>query len=107
MPCKVRLYPLVSFTTLNCHCADPVVCVPSSFFIGDNGIPLEVIAGSVSVEELVTRIHKVKQVMLTGWISQMELVMLRAVMVLALSLCLWEVTGESRTSELLVLLFQQ
>ncbi|NWY48174.1 UBXN4 protein, partial [Sylvia atricapilla] len=40
---------------------NPVVCVPSSFFIGDNGIPLEVIAGSVSVEELVTRIHKVKQ----------------------------------------------
>ncbi|NXI59000.1 UBXN4 protein, partial [Chloroceryle aenea] len=39
----------------------PVVCVPSSFFIGDNGIPLEVIAGSVSVEELVTRIQKVKQ----------------------------------------------
>ncbi|XP_075008830.1 UBX domain-containing protein 4 isoform X4 [Calonectris borealis] len=32
-----------------------------SFFIGDNGIPLEVIAGSVSVEELVTRIQKVKQ----------------------------------------------
>uniref|UniRef100_A0A8B9UQM0 UBX domain-containing protein 4 n=1 Tax=Anas zonorhyncha TaxID=75864 RepID=A0A8B9UQM0_9AVES len=44
----------------------PVVCVPSSFFIGDNGIPLEVIAGSVSVEELVTRIHKVKQVTLAG-----------------------------------------
>ncbi|NXD20157.1 UBXN4 protein, partial [Spelaeornis formosus] len=39
----------------------PVVCVPSSFFIGDNGIPLEVIAGSVSAEELVSRIHKVKQ----------------------------------------------
>ncbi|NWH63454.1 UBXN4 protein, partial [Geococcyx californianus] len=39
----------------------PVVCVPSSFFIGDNGIPLEVIAGSVSVEELVNRIHKVRQ----------------------------------------------
>ncbi|NXE45107.1 UBXN4 protein, partial [Casuarius casuarius] len=47
--------------SLYCSCADPVVCVPSSFFIGDNGIPLEVIAGSVSVEELVTRIHKVKQ----------------------------------------------
>uniref|UniRef100_A0A8C0H3Y7 UBX domain-containing protein 4 n=1 Tax=Chelonoidis abingdonii TaxID=106734 RepID=A0A8C0H3Y7_CHEAB len=41
---------------------DPVVCIPSSFFIGDNGIPLEVIAGSVSAEELITRIHKVKQV---------------------------------------------
>ncbi|XP_028627331.1 UBX domain-containing protein 4 isoform X1 [Grammomys surdaster] len=39
----------------------PVVCVPSSFFIGDSGIPLEVIAGSVSADELVTRIHKVQQ----------------------------------------------
>lgn len=38
------------------------MCVPSSFFIGDNGIPLEVIAGSVSAEELIARIHKVKQV---------------------------------------------
>lgn len=55
---------LLSGIALNCCCADPVVCVPSSFFIGDNGIPLEVIAGSVSAEELVTRIHKVKQVML-------------------------------------------
>ncbi|XP_032071317.1 UBX domain-containing protein 4 [Thamnophis elegans] len=43
----------------------PVVCIPSSFFIGDNGIPLEVIAGSVSAEELVTRIHKVKQMQKT------------------------------------------
>ncbi|XP_036396664.1 UBX domain-containing protein 4-like isoform X2 [Megalops cyprinoides] len=39
----------------------PVVCIPSSFFIGENGIPLEVIAGSVSAEELVKRINKVKQ----------------------------------------------
>ncbi|KAM9304902.1 UBX domain-containing protein 4 [Gastrophryne carolinensis] len=39
----------------------PVVCVPSSFFIGDNGIPLEVIAGGISAEELITKIHKVKQ----------------------------------------------
>lgn len=74
--------------------ADPVVCVPSSFFIGDNGIPLEVIAGSVSVEELVTRIHKVKQVMLTGWTFQVELVMLSSVMALDLSLCLWKLLVE-------------
>uniref|UniRef100_A0AAY4BA04 UBX domain-containing protein 4 n=1 Tax=Denticeps clupeoides TaxID=299321 RepID=A0AAY4BA04_9TELE len=40
----------------------PVVCIPSSFFIGENGIPLEVIAGSVSAEELTERIHKVLQV---------------------------------------------
>nr|XP_015213782.1 PREDICTED: UBX domain-containing protein 4 [Lepisosteus oculatus] len=39
----------------------PVVCIPSSFFIGDNGIPLEVIAGSVPAAELVKRIEKVKQ----------------------------------------------
>ncbi|XP_051880975.1 UBX domain-containing protein 4 isoform X2 [Pristis pectinata] len=39
----------------------PVVCIPSSFFIGDNGIPLEVIAGSVTAEELVARIQKVKE----------------------------------------------
>ena len=39
----------------------PVVCVPSSFFIGDSGIPLEVIAGSVPADGLVTRIHRVRQ----------------------------------------------
>uniref|UniRef100_A0A8C7NW98 UBX domain-containing protein 4 n=1 Tax=Oncorhynchus mykiss TaxID=8022 RepID=A0A8C7NW98_ONCMY len=43
----------------------PVVCIPSSFFIGENGIPLEVVAGSVSAEELMKRINKVKQVWLT------------------------------------------
>uniref|UniRef100_A0A8C8LQX0 UBX domain-containing protein 4 n=1 Tax=Oncorhynchus tshawytscha TaxID=74940 RepID=A0A8C8LQX0_ONCTS len=42
----------------------PVVCIPSSFFIGENGIPLEVVAGSVSAEELMKRIDKVKQY---GW----------------------------------------
>ncbi|XP_026151002.1 UBX domain-containing protein 4 isoform X2 [Mastacembelus armatus] len=39
----------------------PVVCIPSSFFIGENGIPLEVIAGCVSAEELMKRINRVKQ----------------------------------------------
>ncbi|XP_034741068.1 UBX domain-containing protein 4 isoform X2 [Etheostoma cragini] len=39
----------------------PVVCIPSSFFIGENGIPLEVIAGSIPAEELKKRIHRVKQ----------------------------------------------
>ncbi|XP_068429006.1 UBX domain-containing protein 4 [Clinocottus analis] len=39
----------------------PVVCIPSSFFIGENGIPLEVIAGTVSAEELMKRINRVKQ----------------------------------------------
>ncbi|XP_056145669.1 UBX domain-containing protein 4-like isoform X1 [Lampris incognitus] len=39
----------------------PVVCIPSSFFIGGDGTPLEVIAGSMSAEELTKRISKVKQ----------------------------------------------
>ncbi|XDV29934.1 hypothetical protein PO909_032953 [Leuciscus waleckii] len=39
----------------------PVVCIPSSFFIGENGIPLEVIAGSVTADELNRRIIKVTQ----------------------------------------------
>ncbi|XP_072542639.1 UBX domain-containing protein 4 [Salminus brasiliensis] len=50
----------------------PVVCIPSSFFIGENGIPLEVIAGGVSAEELKKRIIKVKQMhsQQTGSVAQ-------------------------------------
>uniref|UniRef100_G1K9P8 UBX domain-containing protein 4 n=1 Tax=Anolis carolinensis TaxID=28377 RepID=G1K9P8_ANOCA len=55
-------FPLYSEACLQFSQIYPVVCVPSSFFIGDNGVPLEVIAGSVSAEELIARIHKVKQV---------------------------------------------
>uniref|UniRef100_A0A8P4K467 UBX domain-containing protein 4 n=1 Tax=Dicentrarchus labrax TaxID=13489 RepID=A0A8P4K467_DICLA len=47
----------------------PVVCIPSSFFIGENGIPLEVIAGTVPAEELKKRISRVKQVWAQNWIS--------------------------------------
>uniref|UniRef100_A0A9J8D6C1 UBX domain-containing protein 4 n=1 Tax=Cyprinus carpio carpio TaxID=630221 RepID=A0A9J8D6C1_CYPCA len=39
----------------------PVVCIPSSFFIGENGVPLEVIAGSVTEDELQRRILRVTQ----------------------------------------------
>ncbi|XP_056611150.1 UBX domain-containing protein 4 isoform X1 [Triplophysa dalaica] len=39
----------------------PVVCIPSCFFIGENGVPLEVIAGSITAEELTRRINKVRQ----------------------------------------------
>ncbi|XP_055008084.1 UBX domain-containing protein 4 [Boleophthalmus pectinirostris] len=39
----------------------PVVCVPSSFFIGDSGVPLEVIASSISAPDLVSKIQTVKQ----------------------------------------------
>lgn len=39
----------------------PVVVVPSSFFIGLSGIPLEVIASSVSADHLLLKICSVKQ----------------------------------------------
>ncbi|XP_051998501.1 UBX domain-containing protein 4-like isoform X2 [Xyrauchen texanus] len=39
----------------------PVLCIPSSFFIGENGIPLEVIAGNITADELTSRISKVRQ----------------------------------------------
>ncbi|XP_024141935.1 UBX domain-containing protein 4 isoform X2 [Oryzias melastigma] len=39
----------------------PVVCIPSSFFIGNSGIPLEVIAGGVTPQELLKRILNVSQ----------------------------------------------
>ncbi|XP_064470814.1 UBX domain-containing protein 4-like isoform X2 [Ornithodoros turicata] len=39
----------------------PVVVIPSTFFIGCNGIPLEVIAGSVTPEEFIDKINKVMQ----------------------------------------------
>ncbi|KAM9709171.1 UBX domain-containing protein 4 isoform 1-T1 [Menidia menidia] len=44
----------------------PVVCIPSSFFIGESGIPLEVIAGSVAPAELIKRINKVNELQNTG-----------------------------------------
>ncbi|KAG9349394.1 hypothetical protein JZ751_027837 [Albula glossodonta] len=43
------------------HCFVAIKIDAKSFFIGENGIPLEVIAGSVPAEELIKRIEKVKQ----------------------------------------------
>lgn len=37
----------------------PVVIIPSSFFIGNNGIPLEVIAGNLSPEQFLSKIDNV------------------------------------------------
>eukprot|EP00058_Branchiostoma_floridae_P027454 XP_002612945.1 hypothetical protein BRAFLDRAFT_58187 [Branchiostoma floridae] len=41
--------------------AYPVVCIPSTFFIGDNGVPLEVVGGSLPVNQFLERIQKVIQ----------------------------------------------
>ncbi|XP_070536841.1 UBX domain-containing protein 4-like isoform X1 [Ptychodera flava] len=37
----------------------PVLCIPSTFFIGNNGVPLEVIGAHLSVEEFIPKIQKV------------------------------------------------
>ncbi|KAL4228792.1 UBX domain-containing protein 4 [Mactra antiquata] len=39
----------------------PVVCVPSTFCIGDGGIPLEVIGGHVKPEDFVNKLKQVEQ----------------------------------------------
>ena len=42
----------------------PVMCVPSTFFIGDGGVPLEVTAGHLDADALVDKIEAVIQVCL-------------------------------------------
>ncbi len=41
---------------------DPIVCVPCTFFIGENGIPLEVVGGHVEPKQLIDKIDVVLQV---------------------------------------------
>ncbi|KAL9967488.1 hypothetical protein ACROYT_G025719 [Oculina patagonica] len=36
----------------------PIVCVPATYFIGDRGLPLEVIGGSLPVDEFLTKSNK-------------------------------------------------
>ncbi|XP_015755961.1 PREDICTED: UBX domain-containing protein 4-like [Acropora digitifera] len=36
----------------------PVVCIPVTYFIGENGLPLEVVGGSLSVEEFLSKANK-------------------------------------------------
>ncbi|XP_035994650.1 UBX domain-containing protein 4 isoform X2 [Fundulus heteroclitus] len=50
----------------------PVVCIPSSFFIGVSGIPLEVIAGSVTPDVLMKRINKMHSQGIGGSAVTME-----------------------------------
>lgn len=39
--------------------SDQLVPVPSLFFIGENGVPLEIIAGTVAADDLVSKINNV------------------------------------------------
>ena len=41
---------------------DPVVCIPSTYVIGDNGVPLEIIGGALSSEEFTAKIQAAFQV---------------------------------------------
>ncbi|KAH3701279.1 hypothetical protein DPMN_076262 [Dreissena polymorpha] len=39
----------------------PIVVIPATYCIGENGVPLEVIGGALKPEELITRIKKVQE----------------------------------------------
>lgn len=59
---------------LDWSCVDPVVVVPSTFCIGENGVPLEVIGGPLKPADLVSRIQQVQQVwqsnfLHTNWVD--------------------------------------
>ncbi|KAJ7371286.1 UBX domain-containing protein 4 [Desmophyllum pertusum] len=36
----------------------PIVCIPATYFIGESGLPLEVVGGSLPVDEFVTKANK-------------------------------------------------
>jgi hypothetical protein len=41
---------------------DKVLCYPTTYLIGDNGIPIEIIAGAVSLDELLAKINNAVKV---------------------------------------------
>ena len=43
---------------------DPIVCIPVTYFIGENGLPLEVVGGSLPVDEFVSKANKALEVQL-------------------------------------------
>ncbi|XP_078795388.1 UBX domain-containing protein 4 isoform X2 [Oryzias latipes] len=59
--CVAIKVPASSETCVQFSQIYPVVCIPSSFFIGNSGVPLEVIAGGVTPQELLKRILNVSQ----------------------------------------------
>ena len=50
---------------LTCHLKyeDPLVCIPATYFIGESGLPLEVVGGSLPVDQFVTKAEKVFEVL--------------------------------------------
>ena len=44
---------------------DPVVCIPVTYFIGENGLPLEVVGGSLPVDEFLSKASKALEVIIT------------------------------------------
>ena len=44
---------------------DPVVCIPVTYFIGENGLPLEVVGGSLPVDEFLSKASKALEVIVT------------------------------------------
>lgn len=45
----------------------PVVCIPVTYFIGEDGLPLEVVGGSLSVEEFMSKANKAIEAHKKAW----------------------------------------
>ena len=52
---RVNQWRCAVLDSLTGNSPDPVVCVPVIYFIGDAGLPLEVVGGAVSVDEFVSK----------------------------------------------------
>lgn len=60
--CRYKIDTLVIYKSLTVL-KDPIVCIPVTYFIGENGLPLEVIGGDLPVDEFVSRANKALEVL--------------------------------------------
>ena len=64
--------------TCNLIWLDPIVCIPATYFIGESGLPLEVVGGSLPVDQFVTKAEKaleVKNYIKTACLSRLGYIM--------------------------------
>ena len=60
--CLYNIDTLVIYKSLTAL-KDPIVCIPVTYFIGENGLPLEVIGGDLPVDDFVSRANKALEVL--------------------------------------------
>ena len=60
--CLYNIDTLVIYKSLTAL-KDPIICIPVTYFIGENGLPLEVIGGDLPVDDFVSRANKALEVL--------------------------------------------